>query len=83
MVRLIGRSHGHQGRRRFCQNLTQARDEKAPVELQTRGGQSLKGLVRVVGLEFAVIGPFAGYDFFDAHVRIADISAICVQVRGR
>ena len=67
----------------FVKTLTQARDEKAPVEVQTRGGQALKGQVRAVGREFAVIGALAGRDFFDAHVRIADISAICVQVRGR
>lgn len=67
----------------FFRTLTQARDKKAPVEVQTRGGQSLKGLVRAVGVEFAVIGPLPGRDFFDAHVRVADISAICVQVRGR
>jgi hypothetical protein len=67
----------------FVRTLTQARDEKAPVEVLTRGGQSLKGLVRVAGREFAVIGPLSGRDFFDAHVRVADVSAICVQVRGR
>jgi len=67
----------------FGRTLAQARDEKAPVEVQTRGGQSLKGQVRAVGEEFAVIGPPPGRDFFDAHARVADISAICVQVRGR
>ena len=67
----------------LVKTLMQARIEKAPVELQMRGGQLIKGLVRAVGAEFAVVGPLPGRDFFDAHVRVADISAICVQVRGR
>ena len=67
----------------FSRTLVQAHEEKAPVEVQTRGGQSLKGLVRAVRKEFVVVGPLPGRDFFDAHVRVADISAICVPVRGR
>ena len=67
----------------FHRTLEQARDAKVPVEVQTRGGQSLKGQVRAAGRDFAVIGPLSGRDFFDAHVRVADITAICVQVRGR
>ncbi len=64
------------------QTLEQARDANAPVEAQLRGGHVLKGRVIAVGCEFAVIGPLAGRDFSDAKLRIADIAALCIQVRG-
>lgn len=67
----------------FQRTLEQARDAKLPVEVQVRGGASFKGGVRAVGRDYAVIGPLSGRDFFDAQVRIADVCAICVQVRGR
>lgn len=67
----------------FHKTLEQARQAKVSVELQTRGGEILKGLVSAVGKEFVVLGPLSGRDFFDAQVRVSDICAVCVQVRGR
>jgi hypothetical protein len=63
--------------------LNAARQEKTSVELQLRGGQTFKGMVQTVNLEYATIGPLAGREYFDAQVRIADICAVCVQVRGK
>ena len=83
MAERIGRQMDINAEDDFFRTLRQALEAKAPVEVQTRGGQSLKGPVRAVGKAFAVVGPLSGRDFFDAHVRVADISAICVQVRGR
>ena len=40
-------------------------------------------MVQTVNLEYATIGPLAGREYFDAQVRIADICAVCVQVRGK
>ena len=65
------------------QTLDAACAGKATVEVQLRGGHVIKGRVIATGTEFAVIGPIAGRDFSDAQVRIADIAALCVQVRSK
>lgn len=62
--------------------LNIARQEKVSVELQMRGGQTFKGMVQTVNLEYVTIGPLAGREYFDVQIRVADISAICVQTRG-
>lgn len=65
------------------QTLKAACGEKAAVEVQLRGGHVVKGRVTGVGPEFVVIGSIAGREFSDAQVRIADIAALCVQVRSK
>ena len=63
--------------------LTQAQAEKEMIEAYLRGGQSFVGQVIDIGDHSVVIGPLAGKDFYDAQIRIDDISAIALQTRGK
>ena len=65
------------------QNLDQALQHKASVELQLRNGQSLAGAVAEVGDHYVHLTKLAGRDFYDALVRIEDISAIVVRAAGK
>lgn len=66
----------------IADTLKQAQAQKLSVEVFLRGGQSFRGPVLGVGEQTAVIGPLQGKDFFDAQVRLDDISAVSVQTRN-
>jgi len=63
--------------------LRQLQGEKLRAELQLRGGHVLSGAVSAVGEHFVVLGSLASRDFYDAVVRIEDISAIVAHLRKK
>jgi hypothetical protein len=63
--------------------LKQAETLKLKVTLHLRRGQTLGGVVGAVADHHLVLTHLTGREFFDALVRIEDISAIEVQVRKR
>jgi sRNA-binding regulator protein Hfq len=67
----------------FQEILKQAQAENATVDVYLRSGQTLTGSVLGVGGHFIVIGHLQGKDFFDAQIRLDDVSAIALQTRGK
>ncbi len=63
--------------------LRQMQGEKLRAEIQLRGGHVLSGGVSAVGEHFVVLSALASRDFYDAVVRIEDISAIVAHVRKK
>ena len=61
--------------------LSQASESKTEVELILRGGQSFRGQIASMSEHWVVIGPIRGKEFFDAHIRLEDVSAVSLQVR--
>lgn len=61
--------------------LTRAMSNKTRVELHLRSGETYAGPVQGMSDDSVLIGPLDGKEFFDAQVRIADISAISVRAR--
>jgi hypothetical protein len=48
-----------------------------------RGGQSFTGKVLEVADHYVILGHLVGKEFFDALIRIEDISAVSLQTRGK
>jgi sRNA-binding regulator protein Hfq len=63
--------------------LKQAQAEKAKISIHLRSGEKLSGVVGGVGDHHVVLTRLTGREFFDALVRIDDISAIEAQVRTK
>ncbi len=63
--------------------LKQAQAEKIKIALHLRSGEKLSGVVGEVGDHHVVLTRLTGHEFFDALVRIDDISAIEAQVRTK
>ena len=63
--------------------LKQAEAEKVKVTLRLRSGDALTGLIGAVADHHLVLTYLVGREFFDALVRIDDISAVEVQVRKK
>lgn len=60
------------------------RFEGKTVRLRLAGsGEELVGKLQKVGKELAHLSELTGREFFDAVVRIDQVSAVSVQVRGR
>ena len=58
--------------------------EGKPVRLRLAGsGEEVLGKLHKVGKERAHLTDLSGREFFDAVVRIDQVSAVSVQVRGR
>jgi hypothetical protein len=58
--------------------------EGKPVRLRLVGsGEEVLGKLQKVGKELAHLSDLSGREFFDAVVRIDQVSAVSVQVRGR
>ncbi|MBK8595919.1 MAG: hypothetical protein IPP07_16845 [Holophagales bacterium] len=58
--------------------------EGRPVRLRLAGsGEEVLGKLQKVGKELAHLSDLSGREFFDAVVRIDQVSAVSVQVRGR
>lgn len=58
--------------------------EGKPVRLRLAGsGEEVLGKLQKVGKELAQLSDLSGREFFDAVVRIDQVSAVSVQVRGR
>jgi hypothetical protein len=55
--------------------------QKTRVGVYLRGGQFLNGKVVDLGDHAAVLGELQGKDFYDALVRLEDISAIEIKAR--
>ncbi len=51
------------------------------VSLHLRSGKTLQGYIRAIGNDFVHLEKIAGRDFYDALIRIDDISAIEVKFR--
>ncbi len=49
----------------------------------TSGGDELSGKLQKVGKDLVHLSDLAGREFYDAIVRIDQVSAVSVQVRGR
>lgn len=67
----------------IADTLRQLQSEKLRAEVQLRGGHVLSGAVTTVGEHFVVLSALASRDFYDAVVRIDDISAIVAHVRKK
>ncbi len=55
----------------------------SPVDLTLRSGASLSGKLAKVHQNIAVLSELRGKEFYDAVVRIDDISAVTVRMRDR
>ncbi|MDP6953182.1 MAG: hypothetical protein QGF53_10555 [Alphaproteobacteria bacterium] len=66
----------------FRETFEQALAQSARVRLHMRSGESLEGKVSAVADHNVVITALTGRDFYDAVVRIGDISAIEVRARN-
>jgi len=53
------------------------------VKLRLRSGQEIEGTVSKVGAHAVHVSQLAGMDFFDAAVRLGDISAVIVKARSK
>ncbi|HYM37271.1 MAG TPA: hypothetical protein VES96_02605 [Nitrospiraceae bacterium] len=53
------------------------------VKLKLRSGQELEGTVAKVGAQAVHVTQLAGMDFYDAAVRLDDISAVIAKVRNK
>lgn len=53
------------------------------VKLKLRSGQELEGTVAKVGAHAVHVAQLAGMDFYDAAVRVDDISAVIVKARNK
>ncbi len=65
----------------MADTLKTFKGSKNRVSLLLRNGISYNGLVLEVGSNFVVISQLSGKDFFDALVRLDDISGLEVKVR--
>jgi hypothetical protein len=63
--------------------LELARVESVKIELHLRSGKSFVGSVGGLGDHHVVLTQLTGREFYDALVRIEDISAIEARVRNR
>ncbi len=66
----------------FRETFEQALAASARVRLHLRSGQSLEGKVSALADHNVVIAALTGREFYDAVVRIGDISAIEVRARN-
>ena len=58
--------------------------EGKPVRLRLAGsGEEVVGRLQKVGKELVHLSDLSGREFFDAVVRVDQVSAVSVQVRGR
>ena len=58
--------------------------EGKPVRLRLAGsGEEVVGKLQKVGKELVHLSDLSGREFFDAIVRIDQVSSVAVQVRGR
>jgi hypothetical protein len=53
------------------------------VKLKLRSGQELEGTVSKVGTHAVHLAQLAGMDFYDAAVRLDDVSAVIVKARNK
>ena len=53
------------------------------VKLKLRSGQELEGTVTKVGTHAVHVAQLAGMDFYDAAVRLDDVSAVIVKARNK
>jgi len=53
------------------------------VKLKLRSGQEIEGTVMKVGAHAAHVAQLAGMDFYDAAVRLDDVSAVVVKARSK
>jgi uncharacterized protein (DUF1697 family) len=53
------------------------------VKLKLRSGQELEGTVTKVGAHAVHVAQLAGMDFYDAAVRLDDVSAVVVKARNK
>lgn len=59
--------------------LEQAMAAKEGVEVYLCGGQTLAGKVAEVGDHHVVMTELVGKEFYDAHVRLEDVSAVVAR----
>ena len=53
------------------------------VKLKLVSGQDLDGKVQKVGAQAVTLAELGGMDFFDATVRLDQVAAVLVKVRGK
>ncbi len=53
------------------------------VKLRLRSGQEIEGTVAKVGAHAVHVSQLAGMDFYDAAVRLDDVSAVVVKARSK
>lgn len=67
----------------FKDTLQQTTDAPARVSVHMRSGQTFSGKGAGVGDHHVLIAELTEREFYDALIRIEDISAIEVRARGR
>ena len=65
----------------LSKNLYALKEEGKAARLHLRNGQEMAGKIGEVGDQFVMICELVGKEFYDALVRIDDISAISIRVR--
>ena len=63
--------------------LKQAQTEEAQVGIYLRNGALLSGIVAGVGDHLVVLGQLTEKEFYDALIRMEDISAVEARVRNK
>lgn len=65
----------------FSDTLKQVKEQKINVEVYLSGGHCFTGKVLDISDHYVVIGHLVGKEFYDALVRIEDISGISLKAR--
>ena len=58
------------------------RSKKKSAYIILHSGKEYYGIIKEIGLHCLVLEQTAGRDYYDAIIRIADISSVEIQVRG-
>jgi len=66
----------------FIDTFKHVQAQKQTVEIYLVGGHSFTGKVLDVADHYVIIGHLQGKEFYDAQIRVEDISAISIQTRG-
>ena len=65
------------------ETLEQAMAQKKDVEFYLCGGQNFRGQVSGVSDHSVIVSRLAGKEYYDAQVKLQDISAISLKVREK
>jgi hypothetical protein len=63
--------------------LAKLKNSKQRVEISLRSGKTYSGFVGDVAVNFVIVTELASKEFYDALVRIEDISAVEARVREK
>lgn len=65
------------------ETLEQAMAQKKDVEFYLCGGQNFRGQVSAVSDHSVIVSRLAGKEYYDAQIKLQDISAISLKMREK